>query len=259
MKSIRRVVLLNLTLLIISLPIICMAMDDAVPLQIDGDTALVTHLEGIATRVEKGMSTGSVLASGATLHPGDTVTTGMDSRIELKLPDASFIRFDEETTFILTSLAADTETRERDVNIDVVIGKTWANVSKYMGKRGGFTISTKTAVAGVRGTIYRVNANKDASSMIKVYWGEVIVQNRELTPVYDASGRLSEPVPVSGPHPIPGPHPVSMEEWTFIVRTMNVIQVDKEGKAQPPTPFSAEEDRNSWVVWNQERDKSIVK
>ena len=258
MKSILRIILLNLAFLFFLLPMVSMAMEDAVPLDIAGDSALVTRLDGTAMVMAKGTSNKIALGAGATLRPGDTVTTGTDSRIELKLPDSSYIRFDEETTFILTSLTVDEKAQKRDVNIDVVIGKTWANVSKYMGDRGGFTISTKTAVAGVRGTIYRVNANQDASSTIKVYWGEVIVQNRILTPVYDASGRLSQPVPVSGPHPIPGPHPVGMEEWTFIVRTMNVIQVDKDGKAQPPSPFSAEDDRDAWVVWNQERDKSIV-
>jgi len=53
----------------------------------------------------------------------------------------------------------------------MVFGKTWANVSKFLGEKGRFAVSTRTAVAGVRGTLYRMNVNKNNSVVVKVYWG----------------------------------------------------------------------------------------
>ena len=54
---------------------------------------------------------------------------------------------------------------------------------------------------------------------------------------------------------IAGPHPVSMEEWTYIVKSMQQIFIRPDGTPAKPMPFLAIEDINDWVRWNQERDK----
>ncbi|MBU0993418.1 MAG: FecR domain-containing protein [Proteobacteria bacterium] len=235
------------------------AADDAVKVKSKGGNALVTRLEGTAFLLKKNTSELSRILRGESLTDGDQVTTDADSRIEIKLPDNSTIRFDEETTFALTSLAVNEKEKKRDVNVNVVIGKTWANVTSFLGNRGGFAITTKTAVAGVRGTVYRVNVNKDNSAVVKVYWGEVVVSHRPLTSTYDASGKLAQPLKVPAPHPVSGPYPVSMEEWTFIVKTMNQITIKQDGTATEPEQFKPEDDTNDWVVWNQTLDKEIAR
>lgn len=259
MNGLMRRVLFIFTCLAVICPPPMFAADDAVKIESKGGNALVTRLEGTAFWQKKNRAEKNQLSIGTTLSDGDQVTTNIDSRIELKLPDNSFIRFDEETTFELTSLAVNEEEKKRDINVNVVIGKTWANVTSFLGDRGGFAITTKTAVAGVRGTVYRVNVNKDNSAVVKVYWGEVSVSQRPLTPTYDASGKLAQPIKIPGPHPVSGPYSVSKEEWTFIVKTMNQISINQDGTATKPEQFKPEDDTNAWVVWNQTLDREIAR
>ena len=251
MKSIVAILLL----LLVFAPYSVRAENKAVEIEIKGDTAEVTLLEGKVEVIKKGMIKAQPLTRGDYVAHGDKISTKKGSRIELKLPDNSLIRFDEFTTFEIVSVEFDKKTKQRNINVSMVLGKTWANVSKIFGLRGRFVVSTKTAVAGVRGTIYRVNVEKDNSVLVKVYWGEVGVSSAPRKEAAEGPVPIMKPTKVLGPHPVAGPHPVSMEDWTYIVKSMQQIIVRPDGTATKPMPFLASEDLNDWVRWNQERDK----
>jgi len=225
----------------------------AVLIDLENGNAEVTLLKGRAYLVKKDMEKIRAIASGDLLSRGSLVSTDKGSRIELKMPDSSFLRFDELTTFELASTGIDKKKKKRDIRINLVFGKAWAKVSKFFKGRGDFAISTKTAVAGVRGTVYRMNVNKDDSVMIKVYGGEVMVNSQNAS--NSSAGLLREPVRVSKPYTVSGPHPVSMEEWTYIISSMQQIVVYPDGTATKPFNFFEEEDLNEWVKWNREMDK----
>ncbi|UCD32686.1 MAG: FecR domain-containing protein, partial [Desulfobacterales bacterium] len=125
------------------------------------------------------------------------------------------------------------------------------------GVKGRFEIATRTAVAGVRGTVYRMNVNTDHSVTVKVYWGEVVVNNAMKTAAGDMPVQITKPTKVEGPHPVPGPHPVSMEEWTYIVKALHQINIRPDGTVTKPFRFSIKEDLNEWVIWNQQRDEAV--
>jgi len=250
MKSIVTILLL----LLVFAPYSAQAENKALEIEIKGDTAEVTLLEGKAELIKKGMIKAQPLMLGDYIAHGDRISTTKGSRVELKLPDNSLIRFDEVTTFEIVSVEFDKKTKQRNINVNMVLGKTWANVSKIFGQRGRFAVSTKTAVAGVRGTIYRVNVEKDNSVLVKVYWGEVGVSSAPRKEAAEGPVPIMKPTKVLGPHPVAGPHPVSMEEWTYIVKSMQQIIVRPDGTATKPMPFLASEDLNDWVRWNQERD-----
>lgn len=251
MKSIVTILLL----LLVFAPYSVQSENKAVEIEIKGDMAEVTLLEGKAELIKKGMIKAQPLALGDYIAHGDRISTKKGSRVELKLPDNSLIRFDELTTFEIVSVKFDKKTKQRDINVSMVLGKTWANVSKIFGQRGRFAVSTKTAVAGVRGTIYRVNVEKDNSVLVKVYWGEVGVSSAPRKEAAEGPAPIMKPTKVLGPHPVAGPHPVSMEEWTYIVKSMQQIFIRPDGTPTKPMPFLAIEDINDWVRWNQERDK----
>ena len=233
------------------------AKDKTLVIQVDSGRAVVTLLEGTATRIKKGTTEVQAISQGDFLFEGDRIETGKDSKIELKLPDGSYIRYAESTTFELVSAAYDAPKKQRSINISMILGKTWAKVSRFFGQRGRFSVTTRTAVAGVRGTVYRLNVNEDNSVMIKVYWGEVVVNNREKAQAAAQPEQFKEPTPVAGPHPISGPHPVSMEEWTYIVKALQQINIRPDGTAAKPFRFDIAEDLNDWVQWNRMRNELI--
>ncbi len=239
-------------------PLSVFSSDQPIKVDLKGEKAKVSFLKGQASVVKKGGKKSRHLVTGAILSDGDTVSTGKDTRLELTMPDGSFLRYDENTTFELVSVAFDKKRKARNVAVKMFIGKTWASVTRLFIKRGRFAILTKTAVVGVRGTVYRLNVNKDDSVMVKVYWGEVVVNNSRTGKTETKEpGKLARPVEVSGPHPVAGPHPVSMEEWTYIVKALQQINIRPDGTATKPFRFSIKDDLNDWVQWNKQRDKEI--
>jgi ferric-dicitrate binding protein FerR (iron transport regulator) len=240
-------------LLIFLVPYVAGAENVVSTVEVKNGQAEVTFLEGRATLIKKGVS----LAQGDLLSPGDRVKTDRDSRIEVKLPEGSFIRFGEQTTFELISVSFDQEKTFRDIKVKMVLGKIWAKVSKLFGGWGRFEVSTKTAVSGVRGTVYRVNVEPDDSVMVKVYWGEIVVNSLNRTDITSQSEKVTKPSKVLGPHPVPGPHPVTMEEWTYILKALQQINIRPDGTATKPFRFSIKDDLNDWVRWNQERDNTL--
>ena len=225
----------------------------------EGNT-IVMMLEGQAFLVREDLGQIRSLSQGDLLRQGDRVQTEKNSRLELKLPDGSFVRFDEMTVFILQSAIFDPEQKRRDIDVTLVLGKIWAKVARFLNRQDRFTLTTQTAVAGVRGTVYRMNVNPDNSAFVKVYDGEVEVRGQKPEKAASATGSkepaaIPGPHPVPGPHPIPGPHPVTMQEWIHIVSAMQQIDIQSDGTPSKPFNFSPEADRDGWVLWNQERDR----
>ena len=111
-----------------------------------------------------------------------------------------------------------------------------------------------TAIAGVHGTVYQSTVNSDKSAEVKVYDGEVAVSGVQPPTKAPAPGKPQE---VKGPHEIAGPKEVSMEEWTYILKALQQINIRPDGSATKPFRFSIEEDLNDWVRWNQQLDEAI--
>ncbi len=143
------------------------------PVQIGTGEAQVTLLEG-AARIRSASDTWKPLKSGGVLKGGDQVSVEKHSRLEIRLPDQSVLRFSENTMFKIVSL--DIGETTRIARIHIALGKTWANVAKSVGgARSNYEMSSRNAVCGVRGTVYRMNVDKDASVLVRVYEGEVNV------------------------------------------------------------------------------------
>ena len=254
MKNKCAVILLALlTSILLSVAVTCLA-DEPEIIEIEEGEAKVTLIEGSADLFRKKANLRQPLKEGDFLRHGDSVTTGDKTRIELAMPDGSFLRFDEKTTFELITVGYNEHAKQRDIELHLALGKTWAKVAGLVGGQGRFQVSAENAVAGIRGTTYRMNVNQDTSVDVKVYWGEVHVSSPPKT--VDRPLKVAEPTILKGPHPIKGPRPVTMQEWTYIVRAMQQITVRPDGTVSKPFRFDPRVDANDWVRWNQSRDQA---
>jgi hypothetical protein len=220
--------------------------------------AMVTLIEGTANVFTKGATAGLTLKKGDKLRRGQEVRIAANSKIEIRFPDGTVMRLAEKSRLIMDEVLYDRTTENKNVKVNLAVGKLWANVRKLVTPDSAVEVRTSNAVAGVRGTVYRVNVEEDKSALVKVYDGSVYVAN----PPKEESGKppreVSAPVPVPGPHEVPPPyHAVTMEEWQVIVQSFQQVTISPEGVASQPKDFDPKADADDWVKWNQERDKQI--
>ena len=220
-----------------------------------GNDAVVMVIQGTARVYTKGATTGLLLKKGDILKKDQEVKVAEKSRIELRFPDGTVMRLSEKSRLKMNELTFNKQIERKNVKVSLSIGKLWAKVKKLTTPDSSVEVRTANAVAGVRGTVYRVNVDEDQSAMVKVYDGSVYVAN----PPRDASkqiDKITPPHPVAGPHEVPPPvHEVSMEEWTVIVKAMQQLTISPQGVASKPRDFDPKADADEWVKWNQERDK----
>lgn len=194
---------------------------------------------------------------GAELAPGTIIKTGEGSRAEITFADGSVVRVGPSAELRLDSAGFDGKTKEVKVDATLVAGQAWAKVSKLMGDESKFQVKTQNAVAGVRGTVFRVNVERDEATVVRVYNGAVAVAAPMLTGAEEA--------PPTGPidpnrKPIGKPFTeVSKKEFEHLLGKMMQIRIAKGATvaASAPTPFTEEEDSKAepeWVRWNAARD-----
>ena len=226
-----------------------------VKVKIPKGEAQVAFLQGTAEAVCPGQKLPLSLKINDMIQPGCVVTTGAGSLLELVLPDKSVVRIAEKTKFNLVSADFSDESGKRSIGISVGIGKAWMKVRKLLrGGDGKFEVSCHNAVAGVRGTVFRLDVENDQSALIKVYEGEVNVAAPKSATRSDKM--TGAPAKVAGPTVVPGPRPVSMEEWAYIVKKMQQIRIHSDGKADAPKSFKESEDIDEWARWNKTRDQA---
>jgi hypothetical protein len=223
-------------------------------LDVGAGSATVSYLKGSAEALGAGKTAWTILKVNDVLREGDKIRTKADAQMEVVLSDGSRLRFAGNSEFRVVRMQIG-PSAPRDVNINVVLGKIWARVTKKLGIREKFSVSCGQAVAGVRGTVYRMNVDQDQSALVRVYDGTVEVKGGGKTPEQEV--KPGAPTRVAGPKPIPGPHKVTMEEWTVIIKAMQQVRIGANGVPEKARDFTEAEDRDAWVDWNTARDKEI--
>lgn len=132
----------------------------------------VAYLEGSATAAAAG-SAPSPLAVGSPLHEGDTVLTGEAARLEIALASGTLLRLGGGTRLELHTAP----TAGGKFSARLAIGNLWAKVHKLLAG-DEFKIETENAVAGVRGTEFRVEVAKGKEDLVRVYEGAVEVADQ---------------------------------------------------------------------------------
>lgn len=124
----------------------------------------VTHVQGNVRA--KGAEGGfKRLAVGDRLVGGETVLTGPRSFAGFRLADGSTLNQQPTSRLVFGRLAAYGKTGMVATELELQSGRLEASASKQIAPAGGFRVSTPVAVAGLRGTAFRLDMAEDGSTL----------------------------------------------------------------------------------------------
>ncbi len=111
---------------------------------------------------------------GEILNENDLILTGTGASCDLKIGD-SMIRIKENSKVQMSQILRGKDAES--VTLSLNVGKILCRPKKLL-KNENFLVRTPTAVAGVRGTIFTVEADSKKTTRIKVFNGKVNVVRR---------------------------------------------------------------------------------
>lgn len=194
--------------------LVAVALFGAVPAFAEG-VGKVTEQSG-ANATRKG-SDGkeATLKSGDAIQVGDTISTGKGTRIKIQLNDESVIALDERSSLHIDEASFAGQT---SFSATLSVGRFWTKVKKFVaGGDAKFEVKTDRAVAGVRGTIFRIDAvtvaksTKKAPTTVWVREGKVAVDATVKPSTAASTCGAKKP---TGPRKqVPGPQQISKDDW----------------------------------------------
>ena len=194
------------------------------------------------------------------LYQGDKIETKRESRCEITFNNGDVIRIDENSIYTVEAFSQKDSTSATESSLS--IGRIWANIRKLFSDDAYFKVKSPSAVIAVRGTIYRVDADKDHSTQVRVYEGEVSVEPAgSLGGVKSAPGKhsIGRPGQIQPPQQIQPPKEVSVEKWMEIIKAQQQITVKADGSFETET-FDIDADADlDWVEWNKRRDRMLFR
>lgn len=182
--------------------------------------AIFSFLKGTIKVVNKGKSEAAKL--GMEVLEGQEIISEADAKAELKFDDGSILRVGSNSKLTIKALKSQPE---KSATIAASVGRLWFNARE---KKSKFQIETPSAIAAVKGTVYRADVDEKGETQVNVYDGEVVVQTpdgKDTTPLKRLDKLATE------------------KEKPFAKDTFDEVE---------------EEQKDEWVKWNRNRDKLRV-
>ncbi|MGA7178025.1 MAG: FecR domain-containing protein [Thiobacillaceae bacterium] len=133
-------------------------------LKVTPASVTVTAVSG-NVRYKSGDGPFQPLASGTQLHGGENVLTGPRSSATYRFADGSVLTQQAFSNLSFGRLAAYGKTGMVSTDLSLGSGRLEAHASKQLPPAGGFGVRTAVAVAGLRGTDFRLNLGEDGKSL----------------------------------------------------------------------------------------------
>jgi len=156
------------------------------------------------------------LQVGRLVRAGDVVRTGPDSSVELRWvrwAGGARIKLGPNTTFTVKRAVRNRSTGKEESRLRVDEGTLWIRLRKALRGKSKFEVETPTAVAAVRGTVFRVAVAPDGTSRISVWEGAVSVTaegREEITISGGHSAAVGSQVEAAAPRAL---SPAEEDEW----------------------------------------------
>jgi hypothetical protein len=226
----------------------------------DEKKGLVTYIDGQVKRSSVNQENWENAPVNTEILSGDKVRTYRQSRAELDLAKLDIIRLAPRTIIDVVKLYEETKDKKIKTSIKLEEGELWASVHQ-IDVDTEFDISAPIAAAAITGTTLRMKVDEDTTTQVKVYEGEVEVKKITQQEQMQTQPRSLAPQEIPGPQVVPGPKEVSLEEWIEIVKAMQQITIDKNGKVVSFGDFSLKDkdEKTSWINWNKKRDQDWLK
>lgn len=143
------------------------------------DVAILSYSEGdVQLKLNDETDWGPVEPDIA-LQKDDQIKTGPNGKARIVLEDESVIVIGELSLFRISAVEYDSATERKNAEFHLENGLARAKVTKLKTDDSAFTITTPTAVAGVRGTEFAVEALRDKKlTTVTVFEGAVEVGDR---------------------------------------------------------------------------------
>jgi hypothetical protein len=192
--------------------------------------------------------------TGQKLFAKDNCRTGAQSTLEIRWANGGIMRVGEKSNLTI-SHRPDTSAISC---AKVMSGRVWATMKKISGTGQQFSLESPTAVAGIRGTVFRMDVGDDTGTDVAVYEGKVAVgpgaalKKADSAAVTDTSARHE----VQGPGEVEGPKEVTLREWLTIVAGQQ-IRVERSGVFKTWQFDQSKDSTDTWVKYNLERDSAM--
>lgn len=217
--------------------------------------ATITTIEGTASVLPAKGEKWRKARPNMPLKVGDQVYSREKSFVEVRYTSGAVLRMNENSKVVLKSAS------DKAVKSENPLGNVWVNMQKIASKKS-FELSSPTAVAAIRGTVFQMQTARDSSTSVRVYDGTVDVGpstklKQKLEQKKKAPTPPDGPGEVRGPEEVPGPEEVTLEVWRAIVAGQ-MISVGSDGSyAEKKFDMDAAAE-DTFVKKNQELDKQLL-
>ncbi len=134
----------------------------------------VEDIKGKAQIKRIGTPVFTSLSKNMEVNPGDEIRTGPGAEVVLTLENMAINSLGGETTYTIKTLEVNPETKSTQVEVNMPQGKLWSEVGRLKTKDSSYRVETPAAVTGVRGTVFRIEAEAGtAKTSVSVVNGEV--------------------------------------------------------------------------------------
>ncbi len=167
--------------------------------------ARIVYLKGKVEVQKVGSLSWSPAAVKMTLGSGDKVATEDGTELEIKLDDGSVLKMRDKGLLAIDRMEKQKKPLTTITSLQAVSGKILGCIRKLSSRESRFDITTPTAVAGIRGTVFAVFVEGDSTELDVVQGqvavagqkgGEVLVGEKQSTVVARGDSARS-PVPLA--------------------------------------------------------------
>jgi ferric-dicitrate binding protein FerR (iron transport regulator) len=218
------------------------------------NTATITTIEGRVSLLRAGGQNWIDARPNLKLKAGDQVYSREESFAEIVYSSGAIVRLNESTKLTIVTVS------EKQIQTKSGVGDVWVNMRKLVTTASPeFELSTPTATAAIRGTVFFTETDADSSTDVSVYDGKVAVgPSDELRKKFRGSDQEPDglgPGEVPGPEEVPGPYEVTLEQWKQIIAGQR-ISIRSDGKfAQDEFDVQQAAATDEFVKKNRELDR----